>query len=216
MAIRFACPSCRQPIEIDDQWAGQSVGCPYCKRVVTAPTTSTWPPGDIPQASPAGQAFQPPPPPPGIGYVTQTITKSRSNSAGRALVLAIICAGLCLVGWLILMGTLASLAMEKAGKDATPEQINHAIMNILTSGQAPTNPLVTAAAFIGVICGLAGLLLAVRSLLSQEARKGMAVAACIISACFICCQFIIIMTNLGANLAVTTQPAATQTIPIEE
>jgi hypothetical protein len=40
MAIQFPCPGCRQPIEIDDAWADQQVGCPYCKRVVTAPASS--------------------------------------------------------------------------------------------------------------------------------------------------------------------------------
>src|SRR5580765_4777196 len=66
MPIRFVCPSCQQPLEIDDQWAGQSVACPYCNRVVTAPATSTWTGGQqVPVASPARSAFDPPPPPAG-------------------------------------------------------------------------------------------------------------------------------------------------------
>src|SRR5512138_3207750 len=63
MAIRFACPSCRQPIEVDDNWAGQSVACPYCRNVVTAPSSSTWPGAEVPMANPAGGAFAAPPPP---------------------------------------------------------------------------------------------------------------------------------------------------------
>lgn len=30
-----------QPIEVDGEWAGQHVACPFCQRVVTAPTEST-------------------------------------------------------------------------------------------------------------------------------------------------------------------------------
>ncbi len=41
MAIQFNCPGCRQPVEVDDEWAGEHVACPFCQRVVTAPTEST-------------------------------------------------------------------------------------------------------------------------------------------------------------------------------
>lgn len=52
MAIRFQCPSCAQPIEVDDVWASKPVICPYCSQTVTAPSASTFPSlGDIPTAS---------------------------------------------------------------------------------------------------------------------------------------------------------------------
>jgi len=41
MAIQFNCPGCRQPVEVDDEWAGEHVACPFCQRVVTAPAEST-------------------------------------------------------------------------------------------------------------------------------------------------------------------------------
>ncbi len=41
MAIQFNCPGCRQPVEVDDEWAGEHVTCPFCQRVVTAPAEST-------------------------------------------------------------------------------------------------------------------------------------------------------------------------------
>jgi hypothetical protein len=46
MAIRFQCPACTEPIEIDDHWARQVVRCPYCQRTVTAPAESTLPESD--------------------------------------------------------------------------------------------------------------------------------------------------------------------------
>ncbi len=41
MAIQFNCPGCQQPVEVDDEWAGEHVACPFCQRVVTAPAEST-------------------------------------------------------------------------------------------------------------------------------------------------------------------------------
>lgn len=40
MAIQFFCVACRQPIEVDDEMANQTVTCPYCRKVVTAPAAS--------------------------------------------------------------------------------------------------------------------------------------------------------------------------------
>lgn len=42
MAIRFQCPACAQPIEVDDEWASKAVACPYCRKTVTAPAESTF------------------------------------------------------------------------------------------------------------------------------------------------------------------------------
>ncbi|UCD29497.1 MAG: hypothetical protein JSV03_03175 [Planctomycetota bacterium] len=210
MAIRFTCPSCQQPIEIDDEWGGQSVGCPYCKRVVTAPKSSSWPPGDIPEASSPDRAFQPPPPPSGTIYPPQTAVHA-SKSAIMALVLAIICTVLCFLGWIETTIILSNLVYEKVGLNASDEQMRQAIQEIVAGGNIPTSPLAASASIIGAICGLGGLILAIKSLLQQETRKGIAIAACIISACFMCCQLPIIMTNLGTTISTSTQPASTQT-----
>lgn len=53
MAIRFQCPSCAQPIEVDDDLASRMVACPYCRKTVTSPATSTLDdPGKVPVAAP--------------------------------------------------------------------------------------------------------------------------------------------------------------------
>lgn len=41
MAIQFSCEACHQPIEVDEEWAGRPVRCPYCQSAVTAPDVST-------------------------------------------------------------------------------------------------------------------------------------------------------------------------------
>jgi hypothetical protein len=57
MTIQFQCPACSQPIEIDPEWGGQAVVCPYCRKTVTAPPESTYSPGpQIPMArAPVGR-----------------------------------------------------------------------------------------------------------------------------------------------------------------
>lgn len=41
MPIQFRCPGCSQPIEVDDPFAGKSAQCPYCRRVITVPETTS-------------------------------------------------------------------------------------------------------------------------------------------------------------------------------
>lgn len=41
MAIQFRCTGCSQPIEVDDEHVGRMAACPYCRRVVTIPPSST-------------------------------------------------------------------------------------------------------------------------------------------------------------------------------
>ena len=54
MAIRFQCPACAQPIEVDDDLARNVVACPYCRKTVTAPSESTLrDPGQVPVAAPS-------------------------------------------------------------------------------------------------------------------------------------------------------------------
>ena len=51
MPIQFLCVSCEHPIEIDDEWAGKSVACPFCRNTVVAPVESTYePPSVVPAA----------------------------------------------------------------------------------------------------------------------------------------------------------------------
>jgi len=210
MAIRFNCPSCQQPIEVDDEWAGHSVGCPYCKKVVSAPRSTTWPQGDIPQASPADPALQPPPPPPGSGYPTTAQHMPTSNAAVWALILAITSAVLSILGWFIWWIMITNKAIEKVGMDASQEELSRAVQEILLSGSVPISPFASAAAILGALCGITGIILAVRSLLQQQARKGMAITACILGVLFTCCQSSLIMTKLNPDWRVTTQPATTQ------
>ncbi len=119
MAIRFHCPACSQPIEVDDEWAGRAVACPYCRKTVTAPSQSTL--GDlstIPTATPVGFAGAVPPAP-------YAYAPSSNPLAVVALVLASVTVGLFLTSAVI--GSRHSLEfaeiqreMTASDKDASP------------------------------------------------------------------------------------------------
>ena len=214
MAIRFTCPSCQQPIEIDEGWGGTSVGCPYCKKVVAAPRSSTWPPGEVPQASPAGAAFEPPPPPPGRPVRQGEAPRRRGNSAAWALMLAVMCAVLSVLAYMVWFGQVAQLAAAKTGPDPSDAEVREALTEVLreatASGRFPTNRFSTSAAIVGTLCGLGGLLLGIRSAVRREERRGMAIAACIVGACFLPCQMPMIMMGYQPDLPATVEPASSQ------
>ncbi len=113
MAVQFVCPSCSNPIEIDDAWGGKQVACPYCHNTVTAPIESTYQPSaEIPMAQPGGY-----PPPAPLGYPPQQVAPAKTGNAIAvwALVLSI--------SWLVIsIGTsmIAAPAMLEAFGDTEP------------------------------------------------------------------------------------------------
>ena len=198
MAIRFACPSCRQPIEIDDEWAGQSVGCPYCRKVVTAPAVSAWPSEQIPVATPLEQTGAPNAPPPGFPAYPPA---PAASAAPWALTLAITSALLSVFGGVAWAFTWFSVVAEKAGPNATQAEIQKLAQDLAASGQIPYSPMAMAAAVVSSLCGIGGLVLAIRTLLWQQPRRGMAIAACIISVAFSCCGGLLVFMSLASRMA---------------
>ncbi len=120
MAIRFQCPACSQPIEVDDGWALKAVACPYCRKTITSPSESTL--GDlsrIPMASPLifGDAAVALPTPP------VSSSAASGSAANPTAVAAFILA--CLTVVLLLSGaTVAyshSLDLEQLQKELQPQ-----------------------------------------------------------------------------------------------
>ena len=207
MAIRFSCPSCNQPIEIEDTWGGQSVACPYCKNVVTSPAQSNWPPSEVPMAAPTPSAFAPPPPPGATGRVPQMGTwtpppaPARSPSAGWALTLAIISAVMAVFGWITWIGSIVGQVIETVGRNATEEEIQREFQELVSSGQVPPNPAIAVLGVVGLLCAIAGVALGIYSILRSEPRRVMAVIACVIGACFLFCQVMLTVIALMGGQA---------------
>lgn len=101
MAIRFTCPGCSQPIEVDDNLALRPVACFYCRRTVTVPHESTLPePSNIPvaRASESGMTIATPPPSAveyGYGRIPQT---GRHSHLGLVAIVLISLSALMVIG----------------------------------------------------------------------------------------------------------------------
>ena len=206
MAIRFECPSCHQPIEIEDDWAGRSVACCYCHQVVTAPRESTWSSTEVPIASPASPqplnaqretAGRPSGP---WDASAEIETTDGGPSGGWALTLSVAGAILATLGWLVWMGTLAVQLEEHVGPDATQSELMQATQELLASGEGYRLPPAAVVLFlVGLVCGVVGLVLAIRVLLSARQRRGTAIAACIIGAAVSFCQILPLLSALAAR-----------------
>lgn len=148
MAIQFPCPSCSQPIEVDDEYGGQTAACPYCRRVVNVPTESpdeirpaamarpTLSPaegevGAEPREVPTGGEVRPeaPPPPPG-GLHVGPLPRARDRVASIYGTYALICTILVvfLFGTFLVYGV--ALMMSELGasptSQPTPEEMGRA------------------------------------------------------------------------------------------
>ncbi len=208
MAIRFACPSCQQPIEIDDQWANQSVGCPYCKHVVTAPGQSTWPAGSVSQASPAPppaspatpQPFSSPehsdrpggltPPPPPHGYpFPHPEPRKKSTAALLSLLFFGLQAVCTVVGFVIIVGGMMSTFEELGVMNAPQDELERAQFEyIVENGRFPGgNSTSTLFGVLGIGSGLAAMVLAVASFIRREPLVILSVFTLLFSFALTCC-----------------------------
>jgi DNA-directed RNA polymerase subunit RPC12/RpoP len=133
MAIQFCCSQCGQPIEVDDQHAGQTAACPYCRHVVTVPPASTYEPEASVTARPAAAgAWQPPVPGANAGLATGPDMAAHPRPPGPALTdrqraaatygnYALVCAGL--VGALFLGVIGYSMVFGLHAASRTPNRI---------------------------------------------------------------------------------------------
>jgi len=151
MAIHFHCPSCAQPIEIDDEWAGKLVACPYCRNTVSAPAESTLTQlNAIPVANPLAQAPSAMSPviPPDAGWEAQAPAsraeagRLRNSLALAALVLSMLAVG-CAIGARIsirpLIKQIAQTDSSAAGGSFAQsyEQSQRIVSDMIAKGEMP-------------------------------------------------------------------------------
>ncbi|MFQ5490137.1 MAG: hypothetical protein ACE5GE_05385 [Phycisphaerae bacterium] len=181
MAVRFLCPGCDQPLEVDDEWASKPVACPYCRKTVMVPAESTFRPETVgPQASPLAGPLSSP-----ADEIAAHARVSRPSSLAQwALGLSV--AGLAL--WLAFSFTAAPKIRELAGPQATPEELQQALLEQIRSGtpdwmvMASLTVLASLAAWVaGLVCGIIAM--------AQPNRSRLAVGSLVVSALTIlsCC-----------------------------
>jgi hypothetical protein len=195
MAIQFHCPSCRQPIEVDGEYALKEVACPYCRKVVTAPAASTLvsPP---PQARAVGEPL--------TGQVGPVAGRAPAPYPPRVSRLSLVGFSLAVGSLLIiLLGGMAmrSVVEEYAQKkklqlqDAVP-----ALQQELMNGKAPPNVgflfLGASMACVGFLANVGGLVCSLIALFQPTGRKSWAIAGTVVG--FILpLQMLLIMFGYG-------------------
>lgn len=206
MVIRFLCPSCRQPIETDDEWAEKLVACPFCRATITAPAQSTLGPieaaADIPGARPA---WSPDAPwgdveatfsgPPRITFADDSARKDAN--ARRSATIAIVLAALSIAAFTVMSLILAPhreelFAFTKDFQDgASVMQAQKRMMDDLMSrpGGIPGWYVASSVAmWLGMLLWLPALILTILGM-RRAAARGRAVTAMLLSviAPMICC-----------------------------
>jgi hypothetical protein len=182
MAIQFPCPACGQPIEVDDELAGSQVTCPYCDKVVAAPTESALTPSG--EARPAGEQATPPEP----GELAAAGGELAVNPYGRW---SLICGVGAIVVMIVLMcaglARMRPVLEEMRKSESSPESIQREMDRIVKSEiEDSTAVLIGSVLLTGL--ALVGTGLAIVGLTRSNARKGQALAGLIICGCFLLCQ----------------------------
>lgn len=168
MAIQFQCVSCRQPIEVDDEMADQAVTCPYCRKVVTAPSQSERSiVSGASEARPAQEAFGPTGPP------------SVPVAAGTNVLswVSLGCISASLICFAIFAGFVVSVAKNFDVEKMQQEEFNKTIQEELVA-----RPGVQVATILGAcVFPTTGILLAIIALVKGNPPKWPAITSLAVS-----------------------------------
>jgi hypothetical protein len=210
MAIQFPCPSCSQPIEVDDEWAAKPVACPYCSKTVTAPESSTIDTGAPPLASPAHAVQgQPEVGPRGMyGPATspsafaQTLQPSQDSNAYAPWALGLSFAAAVLYFGLSFF--VAAKIVTLVGPGASAEEAQKAMVERVQAGYLPGWLIATVIGFIlTLLVWVAAIVLCILAV-RRPARRGLTIAGFVICATipvYICLNLIVGVSWIIAALA---------------
>jgi hypothetical protein len=191
MAIQFFCPACHQPIEVDDDAANQSVTCPYCRKVVTAPF-STDP--AVRRAGDASARMAAPPGGAGLGPSADQVAPGLlplgpespfgQAPAGVNVVgwISLVCGALCLISLCVAISVV--MAVIRAEGLSQPAEIQEYFAEQQRSGNPP--PKIMAAGMVlclGFAAGLASLVTGIIGVISKKQPRWPAVVGLVVAAC---------------------------------
>lgn len=200
MSIQFACASCRQPIEVDDELANQAVTCPYCRNVVTAPATSlAAPPAPPPPASGVGLPSAAPRP---VEYGVPPLPKPN-----KAASFSLICAVICLLSTCVVMvpGLGATMtAIRKVAPDGNMQGREKDLNEAMTKAMQEflSKPWIRVHGFVVLFFAVAGVILGILGLTRGEGRRWQAVSGLTVCGLFLACQCLGMIGSLMPGAAV--------------
>ncbi len=206
MAIQFRCAQCGHPIEVDEQHAGQTAACPYCRHVMSVPEQSTYQADAAVAARPldtsAAAETTPFLGPQGAGLPLSP----RQLAARRFGRYALSCT-LLAVALYAISATRGALLLRGSGgmwtaTQPTPEQMNDLGRQMRQVG---TDPWVAIPEYGGLFFALAGLVLGIVSLtqgISGNWRGLVAVIACAVFFLCLCAGVVLLaMSGFGSAAA---------------
>jgi DNA-directed RNA polymerase subunit RPC12/RpoP len=218
MTIQFRCLNCQQPIEVDDQYAGQTAACPYCSHVVTVPAESTYQTDSVVTARPTAQRPGEAVPPLMVEH--RQASQRLAAAYGRY---ALICTAI----WMALFGIMAVRTMSimkesgllspatrpaatqpgTAGEERGPagpggmteEQLRR------LQARASSDPWIAGSEIGALFFGVTSLVLALISLRHQRRGNWQAFTALILCGLFMICMcggaLVYLVGNPGARVA---------------
>jgi DNA-directed RNA polymerase subunit RPC12/RpoP len=188
MPIQFCCTQCGQPIEVDDQHAGQTAACPYCRHTVSVPPQSTYQPET---AVPARPAYGPPTITPNLGPLAPSAELRdesllrRQKAAVSFGTYALICTALGVV--LFGIGTVGTLVilMREIGPMPTSGPVSLPMDKL--PRLAAQHAWIPATQYGGLFFTVTGLALSIVSLTQSARGNWRGITAVIVCGLFLLC-----------------------------
>ncbi len=194
MAIQFFCVACKQPIEVDDEFANQAVTCPYCKKVVTTPPVSD--PGVARQSPEARASGSEPldPSSPFDPHAPLSPAGFRSNTSGWV---ALGCVTGVFVITSIFCGNVLSI-MRGQPSDMTQQEMQKVMMEEMEA--RPGLQKLISVGFLAL--PIVGISAAIFSLVKRRSPRWPAIAALVVLVPVMCCMcfsFLMFFAQAGAQ-----------------
>jgi len=198
MAIQFTCPSCSQPIEVDEDLGGKNATCPYCRNVVSVPVRSTLDAARVPPlARPAAGGDEVPRGVGGAGVIDENVIRpaaaadnfERRRLARKYGFAALFCAALTVLLWVVLFVLMMRVMVPKMGlhpgSQPSPQEIQE--LQAATMEELGKNPAFVALNLGSGLVAVIGLCLAIVSI-TRSARGNWAaiVSLVLCGACVLC------------------------------
>jgi hypothetical protein len=181
MPVQFNCAACGKPIEIDDEFAGQAVTCPYCRGVVKAP-----PAGGPPVAAPLDL------PPPDLA-------SSPTGPSPAVVPNWFATAGLmCAVVIVLAFCTSLGMIVKTVQTEHPDGRINQAQLQELMD-RASKMPLMIAVQWIILIAAVMGTILSILGLTRRQGRRWQAIIGVTISGLFLTCVALSLVMALAGR-----------------
>jgi DNA-directed RNA polymerase subunit RPC12/RpoP len=205
MAIQFRCAQCGHPIEVDEQHAGQTAACPYCRHVMSVPQQSTYQPDAavparpldarepiIGSALPAGEQ---------AGIPLSPRQQAARRFGGYALSCMLLALALFAIGVTRSMLVLRGSASIWTATQPTAEQMRDFEHQIRQVG---TDPWVAMPGYGCLLFALVGLVLGIVSLTQAVSGNWRGLVTVIVCGLFFLCQCagaILALSGFGAAAA---------------